>query len=208
MRSQLGKYEEILDIINKYYPGDCGFFSEQYKNSKEHKRFTKKTGNLTLFEQKGNEYYNLICSVFPQYYVKRWTNATYPCFQFSVLLHKNQPVLDDDVELMNTLNGKRYNLEIFISRISNYYYVYTTEEIHDEESVESWIFNSHSETFILGERDIRQLNREMKKKGMYRLSQTMAHMEVPFIETELLPDQNHDVKVFNCLFSDMITDFY
>lgn len=50
----------------------------------------------------------------------------------------------------------------------------------------------------------------MKKRGVSKLSRTIAHIKVPFIETELLPDpeHNYEVRVFNCLFSDMETDYY
>lgn len=208
MNSQWDEYKRILKIIGKYYPKECKFISQDYANSQEYKKYKRVIENVDLFKQKEKEYYNMICSIFPQYYVKRWTNTTYPCFQFSVLLHKNQPILDDDIELMDALDGQRYNLEIFISRISDYYYVYTSEHLYDKEQVENWMFDSHSATFVLEKKYVKKLQKEMKKRGVNKLSKKMAHIKIPFIRTELLPRQGHDVEVFNCLFSDMIIDYY
>lgn len=208
MNSQWDEYKKILKIIGKYYPKECEFINQDYVNSREYKKYKGVIKNLTLFKQKEKEYYKMICSIFPQYYVKRWTNTSYACFQFSVLLHKNQPILDDDIELMDALAGKRYNLEIFISRISDYYYVYTSEYRYAKEQPENWMFNSHSATFIFEKRYVKKLQKEMKKRGLNKLSKKMAHIKVPFIATELLPSRGHDVEVFNCLFSDMIIDYY
>ena len=208
MNNQWKEYIKILSIIQKYYPKECKFNSKHYADSREYKKYKKVIKNTSMFCRKEKEYYDMVCSIFPQYYVKRWTNTSYPCFQYSVLLHKNQPILDDDIELMDVLGGKRYNLEIFISRISDYYYVYTSEHIYDKEQTENWMFNSHSATFILNKTHVKRLQKEMKKRGINKLSKKMAHIKVPFIETELLPVQEHEVEVFNCLFSDMVIDYY
>lgn len=208
MDNKWNEYKKILKIIGKYYPKECEFISQEYQESKEHKKFKRIINDAVFFRQKEKEYYEMICSIFFQYDVKRWDNMTYPCFQFSVLLHKNQSILDDDIELMEELGGRRYNLEIFISRISNYFYVYTSEHIYHKEQIENWMFKSHSATFLLDKKYIKKLRKEMKKVGMNKLNRTMAHIKIPFIETELLPSRNHPVEIFNCLFSDMVIDYY
>ncbi len=208
MNSKWNEYKKILKIIGKYYPKECAYTSQEYLDSKEYRKYKRIIKDKGLYRKKEKEYYDMICSIFPQYYVKRWENMTYPCFQFSVLLHKNQSILDDDIELMDALGGKRYNLEIFISRISNYFYIYTSEYIYSREQIENWMFESHSATYILEKKYINRLKKEMKKMEMNKLSKTMAHIKIPFIETELLPSRNHEVEVFNCLFSDMIIDYY
>lgn len=208
MDNKWNEYKKILKIIEKYYPKECAFSSQEYLDSKEYKKFKKIINDEDCFRQKEKEYYEMICSIFSQYYVKRWDNMTYPCFQFSVLLHKNQSILDDDIELMDELGGRRYNLEIFISRISNYFYVYTSEDIYCKNQIENWMFQSHSATFLLEKKYINRLKKEMKRIGINKLNRTMAHIKIPFIETELLPSRNHEVEIFNCLFSDMIIDYY
>ena len=44
-----------------------------------------------------------------------------------MLLHKNQPILDDDVELLEALNGKQMDLEIYVSLLTKSYYLYGLE---------------------------------------------------------------------------------
>ena len=122
-----------------------------------------------------------------------------------VLLHENQPILDDDIELMSVLQGKRYNLEIFISRISPYYYAYTSEERYVDSE---WSFEIHPSDYILEVKYLRQLEKEMFLNGMKKLSRKLAHTSVPFVETELLPRDGKEVEIFNCLFSDMVTTYY
>lgn len=208
MKNKWCEYKEILSVIEKYYPKECKYSEKKYQESEEYKRYQDIINNLIIREKKEKEYYDLLCSIFSQYYVKRWTNITYPSFQFSVLLHKNQSILDDDVELMEILNGRRLNLEVFISRISKYYYIYTSEEIYNVNGDKSWIFNSHSEKYIVGKDYLKQLHKKMEEKGMVKLSKEMVHISVPFIETELLPRKKHDLEIFNCLFSDMETSYY
>lgn len=208
MDNKWNEYKKILKIIEKYYPKECAFISQEYQDSKEYKKLKRIINDADFFRQKEKEYYEMICSIFSQYHVKCWDNMTYPCFQFSVLLHENQPILDDDIELMDELGGRRCNLEIFISRISNYFYVYTSEDIYCKEQIENWMFKSHSATFLLEKKYINRLKKEMKKIGMNKLNRTMAHIKIPFIETELLPSRNHEVEIFNCLFSDMVIDYY
>lgn len=213
MRSKWKEYREIMDIIDNYYPKECDFGSKKYKQSKEYKRYKKIIDDKVSCKKMEHEYYELICSIFPQYYVWRWTGKvqrTYPSIHFSVLLHENQPILDDNIELIKVLGGRKFNLEIFISRISKFYYVYTNEDIYDENKTENagWSFDSHSETFILKKKDLKQLYKKLEEKGLIRLNRKIAHMEVPFINTELLPVKEHKVEIFNCLFSDMEIDYY
>lgn len=208
MKNEWCEYKKILDVIEKYYPTECKFSEKRYQESKEYKRYKSVIDNLAICEQKEKEYYDLLCSIFCEYYVKRWTNTTYPSFQFSVLLHKNQSILDDDIELMKALNGRRLNLEIFISRISQYYYIYTSEEIYKINGDKTWTFHSYSEKYAVEETCLRQLQKSMEEKGMIKLSKKMVHVDVPFIETELLPRKQHDLEIFNCLFSDMEENYY
>lgn len=207
------EYRKILDIIDKYYPKECNFVSKKFQKSKEYKRFKKVIADKALCKKMEQEYYELISGLFPQYYVGRRTGKverTYPSVHFSVLLHENQPILDDDVELMEALGGRRFDLEIFISRISNYYYVYTGKAVYDKNKAENagWSFVSHSATHILEKKDIKRLCQKLEEKGLVRLSRKMAHIEIPYIKTELMPRCGHGVEIFNCLFSDMEIDYY
>ena len=209
MNRKWNEYRNVLKIIGKYYSREQ-YGSPEYLHSKEYKRYKKILEDKALFKIKQKEYYDMLCKVFPHYYVMRWDNMTYPCIQFSILLHKDQPILDDDVELMEALGGKRYDLDIFISRISNYYYAYTSEYVYNQGQDPDWVFDSHGPAFALKKKYLKRLKSEMKKRGVSKLSRAVAHVKVPFIETELLPvpEHNDEVRVFNCLFSDMVTYYY
>ncbi len=80
--------------------------------------------------EKDKFFYKEIKSVFEEYYVKdhKYTHL-YPSLHYSVLLKKNQDIMDDDIELIKILGGKRYDLEIFISLIFPCCYFYTNETI-------------------------------------------------------------------------------
>ena len=209
MNRKWNEYRKVLKIIGKYYSREQ-YGSPEYLHSKEYKRYKKILEDKALFKKKQKEYYDMLRTVFPHYYVQRWDNMTYPCLQFSILLHKDQPILDDDVELMDALGGKRYNLDVFISRISNYYYACTFEHIYNpgQDFEHEWMFDSHGAAYALKKKYLKRLKREMKKKGVSKLSRAVAHSKVPFIETELLPRDKYEVRVFNCLFSDMVIDYY
>lgn len=207
------EYRKILDIIDKYYPKECDFDSKKYQKSKEHKRLKKVLDDKELCKKREKGFYKLVCEVLPQYYVWRWTGKSqrkyYPSTHIGVLLHENQPILDDDIELMEALGGRRFNLEIYISRISNYYYIYVIEYIYDKDKPEHerWSFAIHPETHILNKQDLKKLHQKLEEKGLVRLSDKMAHMEVPYIKTALLPRYGRKVRIFNCLFSDLHLDY-
>lgn len=99
-----------------------------------------------LYPQKGqivkslNVMYQDISLIFKDYAVVDWSNIEeYPCYEFVTLLHKNQPILDDDTELMIQLNGLRTDLFLYISSVSDYYCYYIRETNYFEENKE-WSF--------------------------------------------------------------------
>lgn len=99
-------------------------------------------------------------------------------------------------------------MEIFISKISNYYYIFTSEDLYDENETNQWKFLNYSAKHKLDKKSLLYLRRILKNMGLKRLSRKMAHIEIPFIETELLPREGHRLEIFNCLFSDIEVDYY
>lgn len=192
-------YKKILCVIKKYYLIGSTFGAK----SKEYKAYKKAIKDSKPNRKRQKEYYKLLSSLFPKYFIKQWEDPTSPSFRYTILLHKNQEILDDDMELLNALNGKRFDLEIFISKISDYFYTYTTETLYDGTE---WKFDTYSSTYLLKKKHLKKLKQEFEKKGLRFLDRELAHMEVPFVETELLPQHNHSVEVFNCLFSDRVMD--
>ena len=58
-------------------------------------------------------------STFPNNHVKRWTVEDYPSVHYTVLLYKNQPILDDDEMLLDALPNRRLDLKIYISLLDS-----------------------------------------------------------------------------------------
>lgn len=51
-----------------------------------------------------------------EYHVKSWTDMEdLKCFEYRILLHEHQPIMDDDIELIQSLGGERRDLFIFVS---------------------------------------------------------------------------------------------
>ncbi len=205
MKITWNEYNKVMHVIEKYYPVGCDYDDFEYQNSKQHKRLEHVLCSTGLFEREQKVYNDVLKQVFPNNYVKHYTDNTYPCYQFSVLLHENQPIMDDDVKLMRKLNGRRFDLVVYVSRISDFYYIYTNETLYDGTE---WRFRTHSPAYRLDKGYLYKLQKMFAYMGKRRLDAEFAHMEVPFLRTELLPRENYKVTVFNCLFSDMEVDFY
>lgn len=76
---------------------------------------------MKLQNKVNKKVYKIMQYVFPDNYIKKWRNTDYPSVHFSVLLHKNQVILDDDEELLAVLNGRRLDLEVYVSLLDNCY---------------------------------------------------------------------------------------
>ena len=199
--------EYVFNIIYKFYPRFLDYDDRNYKKTKQHIQLKKILNDKKKFNKDIKKYYNLIKNIFKEYAIVYKTNLSYPSYHYSILLARNQDILDDDVELMKVLGGHRFNLEIFISRLCEYYYIYTTEDVYNGNG--TWHFFSYDEKKRLDSDLIEKLNITLRKEGLKQLSYREAHTTVPcLISTELLPYGGNEIKVFNCLFSDMITDFF
>ena len=201
------EYQEVFSIIYKYYPKFLNYDDRRYKKTKQYEQLKKILNDNKTFQKELKRYHDIIGNLFEDYAIVYKRNSSYPSYHYSILLEKNQDILDDDVDLMRALGGHRFNLEIFISRLCEYYYVYTTEDVYKGNGV--WQFFSYNEKKRIDPKLIEELHIILKKQGLKQLSYGEAHATVPYlISIELLPCEGKDIKVFNCLFSDMITDFF
>ena len=106
----------IIENINLYYPKNCSYEDKLYKNTEEYKRFETVMKDVKLRDKVNKKFYEIMQPVFSGNNIKEWTNTDYPSIHFSVLLHKNQPILDDDDEkFLAVLNGRRLDLELLYS---------------------------------------------------------------------------------------------
>ena len=205
-------YEEIISAIERYYPKGLSYEDVQYQKSVEHIRFKKLLKNRKMRTEKDIFFDKAIKSVFGEYHVQNHTYTyLYPSLHYSVLLKKNQDIMDDDIELIKILGGKRYDLEIFISLIFPCCYFYTNETIYTPQNTlprEQWSFATHSANYKLDDEKVITLREMFEKNNKCVLLPEMVHKEVPDISTELLPSDGSQVEIFNCLFSDIITDYF
>lgn len=194
--------EDIFALIYSYYPRNCGFTSKLYKRSTEYLNYKRVLKNFNRRKELDKKCYNILKSIFTINYINKWKNVDYPSLHYSVLLHDNTPILDDDEELLKLLNGRRLDLEIYISLISNYYYTYVIETTVLCNELN---FNCFEATEYISQRQEKSLEKKLGTIGYAKLEKDKAILEVPNVETELLYEG--EVKVFHCLFSDMEKDF-
>ena len=192
-------YTNILQIIYKYYPQNCEYLTNLYKKSEEYLQYENIVNNSELRENLHDKFLQVLKSVFTDYYINIWSNKDYPSLHFSVLLHKNQPILDDDEELLDALNGIRLDLEIYFSFLSNYFYTFIIKTSKSMESSD-WQFSLQDEEYLI-KNEIYSLTNACKTLGYQKLDYHTAHTIVPNVETELLYEG--EVKIFNCLFTDL-----
>jgi hypothetical protein len=99
----------------------------------------------------------VVNEIFSGYEVVDWTDLDlYNDYEYRVLLHRNQQILDDDTDLMLALGGRRLDLFLFISAFSNYYYFFINEtEITNDGD---WLFRE----FTMYTKEMKQLILQMR----------------------------------------------
>ena len=201
---------ELLSLIYHYYPRRCSFGSHKYETSDEYSRYLNIVNDVTRRTKLKRKTFPIITKCADGYYVmlrKHSDYSNYPSIQYTVLLHKNQPVLDDDVDLILSLGGKRIDLELYFSLLGEYFYYYIIETVGGKDTL-SWRFSVLTNEQL--SHQVRELIDTLCTKafslGFRLLPRTLAHVVVPEIETELI--NSGEVTIFNCLFSGMDTRYY
>jgi hypothetical protein len=195
---------DLIKLIYTYYPKKCSYLSNQYKNSIEHRKYNDVLKKSKCRIQLNEKCYSILKSVFSDYHITKWTNTEYPSVHFSVLLHKNQPILDDDDELLLALNGRRLDLEVYISLLGNYFYTYVIETRKCLPNNELQ-FIYYDEKEFLEKSQISNIKDNFMSIGFTKLCKSIVCINVRDIETELLYEGQ--VKIFNALFSDVERNF-
>lgn len=150
---------------------------------------------------KENDFYDEIQRIAHGFAVVDWTDMNSCCYELKILLHKNQEVLDDDVELMSALNGTRYDLRVFISVLHPYYFLFI-EETRYIEALDKWLFNSKSVSSIEGNRLSKEICSYLSQRGYFEITNIIAKEIVPDVQTEL--KDVGQATVFDCLFTDIM----
>lgn len=189
------------DILNTV----DSFFSYERPTDKSSVKILKPNERLLSLKQNSQEdnidkiWYTEFQKLYSNNAVVNWTDLpNSQCLEYKVLAHSNQKVLDDDIELIKLLGGKRVDLRIFISLLGNYYYCMLEETSYIKETDE-WNFNNISDSGqyvkLLEEAKI-----FMDKKGFSYISKELLNTTLEGIETEYI--SCNKVTLFNCLFSE------
>lgn len=192
--------DKALEVINLYYPLNLNYGSVQYKKSLPYKRLLKLRLSHKNNNEICNELYRNLCKVFEGYEVSNWTDLdSYNCYEFRILLHKNQPILDDDIKLIEELGGKRLDIHLFISILEKCYFYYINETTYDS-ITKKWSFRNIYE--FNGLYDIlKDMDYIFDLNGYEKISYEVVNTIVSNIETELI--EKGKVKVFNCMFTEL-----
>lgn len=204
------EFNELLYLVYRYYPKRCSYVNDNYKTSTEYLRYMNIVGDLAMRRRKSEYILLNITKCIDGYCVlqrEHSDNSNYPSIHYTILLHKNHPLLDDDVALIHSLNGRRIDLELYFSLLGNYCYYYIIETVGGVDTF-TWKFSIlKDEQLPLQERKlIALLCSKMVSLGYKLINDELAHKLVPEVETELT--NSGDATLFNCLFTDMETRYY
>lgn len=193
--------EKVLGEINKYYPKNVSFSSNEYQYSKEYLKAKEKRDNAKSHFNMQNHILISIRKIFEKYEVLEWINfEDCNCFEYIILLHKNQPILDDDIELMQALGGTRVDLHLYISLLEKYYY-FCIERTHLDFETEDWSFKTISNYPTDIKTEVAELRKFLSYEKYQELSYELINTKVDGIETEL--KYKGEVTIFDCLFTDL-----
>ncbi|WP_138752824.1 hypothetical protein [Paenibacillus sinopodophylli] len=189
---------ELLSLIYNFFPKGIAFNDVRYKLSEEYNRLSRKRNE---FKGKTSLLVKEIEKLLPEYSVVDWTNLEeYNCMQYKVLIAKDQKILDDDVELINVLGGRRIDLVLYVSILGDFYYFnYVNTNLIEG----NWHFSSVNVINKEMQRISIEIDSLMKRKKRTKLEDLVCKSFVPDLETELL--NFGEVRVFNCLFSELDT---
>lgn len=192
----------LLKEVYEVYPRGIFLEDETYKQRNEYLKREQKKENTKKSDDFRVIYQN-IKEIFDNYEVVNWSNIEeHPCFEFVILLHKNQPILDDDTDLIHQLNGVRHDLFLYVSYISNYYCYYIRETKYSEESGE-WSFKKirleDNQNIVAL---IQDMNTYLTNIGYELLSQEILSYRLPDIDLELV--SFGAATIFHCLFTDLL----
>jgi hypothetical protein len=139
-----------------------------------------------------------ISEILEGYAVVDWEDPEACCYEFKVLLHKGQDLLDDDVKLIEALGNTRYDLNVFVSIIGPYYLSYVDRTKHRGDEWDFLILDQYSEEI---KNAVRKLDERFKDKGYEIIPLDMARTVIPNVESRY--KGFGDFTFFNGLFTDL-----
>ena len=197
------KNNKILEQIYEYYPKNICFNSKEYQNSPEYLRQIQKRKN-SYNDLKYKQYLERkLENIFEGFAVCDWTDLeTYNCYEYRILLHKNQEIDDDDLNLITCLGNERLDMFLFISVLEKYYYLTINKTKYNPQNKE-WNFESAGENFEFFKDEIKKLKDFLQEENYAGLSEKTAKTLIKDVGTEL--KGTGSAMIFDCLFTDIIT---
>jgi hypothetical protein len=194
---------DIDDTISFFYPIDKSYNLEDYQTSKEYKNLLKIRKKYFKNYDFKNHLKMKLKEIYSEYAIIDWTDLPNSnCYEYKILMNKNQQILDDDVELIHALGGRRRDLRLFISILSPYYHFFLEESTYNF-SKKEWSFNKHITNDREIEDAVNKLRIMMKSENIIELSTGIVSKVVANVETQYL--EKGEVKIFHLLFSDLVT---
>lgn len=187
------EFEDIVSIIYNFYPKHCKYGSKIYKKTEEYKNYLNGIKKDFIYE----DIRKALKKAIKNYYLKVWRYKDEVSVHFSIPLHKNQDILDDDIELINSLGGKRLDLEVYVSKLAKVYYIYVIETTYINDN---WSFKVYDVIDFVDKEILNNIEAVFNEWGYLKLRHDLVNEIVPDIETEL--HYEGEVNVFHCLFSD------
>lgn len=194
--------DEVLNVIYTYYPKKLYFNDSKYKGSPQYIRLMENRKENLDNLNSGESLKAELQQILKQYSILDWTDLeSSNCYEYRVLLHKGQSIMDDDVQLIESLGGTRFDLYLFISILNNYFYYFVSKSMLNCNS-NKWEF----ENIDYYSEDVQDVVNVVKKffvlKNYKQITKDIAETIVEDIDTEYI--EKGKVKVFNCLFTELI----
>jgi len=176
-----------------------------YQMSAEHSKFTGIVNDTSKRTRKNRELFPCFIECADGYCVTQKLQEGYPSLQYSILLHKNQPLLDDDEELLIALGGRRIDVEFYISLLGDYYYYFAVETTKDAGGQLRFNILANDQIPFENMKLITSIKSKLSSLGHKLLEHNIAHEVLPNVETEL--KYAGEATIFSCMFSDMLTKY-
>lgn len=204
-------YGDIVNTIYKFYPKNIPFNGRQYKKSREYKDLLICRNNALLDEKFRQYLKKKLENIFIDYVVSDFVDLNNDTsYRYHILMHKNQPILDDDINLIKSLDGIKYELIFVLSCLDNYCYYYIVENRFNF-YLKKWNFRDkfknrdfvEIENQFLQSDEIRKFNNFLSENNYYFISDNFINLIIEDIETELC--DFGETKIYSALFSDLLS---
>ncbi|KMZ54869.1 hypothetical protein [Dorea sp. D27] len=193
--------DKLIMKIYNYYPIGLKYGTLDYMESKEYLARKRKVSLKNDKDEYRKELYESLCAICKGYSVVDWTEEKAGCYEFKILLHKNQGILDDDIELIQRLGNQRYDIRVFVSALEPVFYLFEEKTIYNPYA-NSWEFITVNRGGEEQEKIESKIIRFFEKKGIEKIKVDIAKKGVKGIETEL--KYFNKATVFDCLFTDLV----